>query len=358
MTRDFSKVALTNVRHKLPTRTVIGYSGAGEGTPHPIDMDELIQQAADFVQVNGGGGTTSFADPTAIAGDVAVNGSASTAMRSDAAPAIQKTSATEFGIAKVDGTTITEVGGVISAAASGANPTATASDVAVNGSATTFMRSDAAPAVEKCSASVFGLAKVDNSTIIESGGVISATGFSPAAAAFHPGYSAGRFYGPPGYGAAAASLSTSTTQIYLTAFYVPVPVTFTKATIHSTSATGTPHVTMGLYANLNGQPHGAPLYNFGDIAISSTGAVDVTITGLSITLAPGWYWLAVGSNGTSNIQGMTNTFPAYWVQGYTATTGAFNSGYTQTWTYSAGNLPTIGTLNAISTTIPVVLLSF
>jgi len=38
----------------------------------------------------------------------------------------------------------------------GANPTATASDTAVTGVATTFMRSDAAPAVQKTSSSVFG----------------------------------------------------------------------------------------------------------------------------------------------------------------------------------------------------------
>lgn len=59
-----------------------------------------------------------------------------------------------------------------------ANPTATASDVAVNGSASTYMRSDAAPAVQKTSSSQFGLCKVDNTTITASGGVITAVGAS------------------------------------------------------------------------------------------------------------------------------------------------------------------------------------
>jgi hypothetical protein len=58
--------------------------------------------------------------------------------------------------------------------ATGANPTATASDVAVNGVATTFLRSDGAPAVQKASSSVFGLVKVDGTTVTASGGVISA----------------------------------------------------------------------------------------------------------------------------------------------------------------------------------------
>lgn len=58
----------------------------------------------------------------------------------------------------------------------GANPTATAADVAVNGVATTFMRSDAAPAVQKASASQFGIVEVDGTTITASGGVITAVG--------------------------------------------------------------------------------------------------------------------------------------------------------------------------------------
>lgn len=57
-----------------------------------------------------------------------------------------------------------------------ANPTATASDTAVNGSASTFMRSDAAPAIQKATSGQFGLVKVDGTTITASGGVISASG--------------------------------------------------------------------------------------------------------------------------------------------------------------------------------------
>jgi hypothetical protein len=62
----------------------------------------------------------SFANPTATASDIAVNGSASTAMRSDAAPAIQKATNAQFGLAKGDGTTITCVAGLCSALTGGA----------------------------------------------------------------------------------------------------------------------------------------------------------------------------------------------------------------------------------------------
>lgn len=56
----------------------------------------------------------------------------------------------------------------------GANPTGTASNIANNGTAPSFMRSDATPAIQLASNTQFGLAKVDNSTIIAIGGVISA----------------------------------------------------------------------------------------------------------------------------------------------------------------------------------------
>lgn len=57
---------------------------------------------------------------------------------------------------------------------SAANPTATIGTSAVNGSASTFMRSDAAPAAPLGSSSVFGLLKVDGSSIVAVGGVASA----------------------------------------------------------------------------------------------------------------------------------------------------------------------------------------
>ena len=57
----------------------------------------------------------------------------------------------------------------------GANPTATAGPTAINGSAGTFMRSDAAPAVQTGSSSQKGILQVDGTTIQESSGVISAS---------------------------------------------------------------------------------------------------------------------------------------------------------------------------------------
>lgn len=69
-----------------------------------------------------------------------------------------------------------QAAGVGRPGAVGANPTAIISDVVVNGTALTFMRSDAAPPAQKASSSRFGIVEVDGVTIVAVGGIISAVG--------------------------------------------------------------------------------------------------------------------------------------------------------------------------------------
>jgi hypothetical protein len=82
------------------------------------------------------GPSSNFGNPTATIGTSAVNGSASTPMRSDAAPAIPQCSASTFGACKVDGTTVTAVGGVLSAAGGSSCPTGMTCVVATGVAAT------------------------------------------------------------------------------------------------------------------------------------------------------------------------------------------------------------------------------
>ncbi len=58
----------------------------------------------------------------------------------------------------------------------GGNPTATAGPSAINGTSTNYMRSDAAPAIQKGLSSQFGIVECDNVTITCPGGVLTAVG--------------------------------------------------------------------------------------------------------------------------------------------------------------------------------------
>lgn len=101
--------------------------------------------ATKFFNGNGAYTVPSYpvaANPSAKVGTTTVNGAASTFMRSDAAPALDLTTAYNF-------TGGLQSGGVNVSTATGANPSASVGLSTINGSAATWMRSDAAPPLDQ-----------------------------------------------------------------------------------------------------------------------------------------------------------------------------------------------------------------
>lgn len=350
---DFLDYNISNVQGTILFRNATSWTNLAPGTSGYVLTTNGA--GADVTWAAGGGGGLTPANPTATAGPTAVNGTATTYMRSDAAPAVQLGSSSQKGLVQVDGTTIVASGGVISATATsptGANPTATASDIAVNGTATTFMRSDAAPAVQLGSSSQFGLVKVDGSTIVASGGTISTTSL-PASAQIHPGYRSGMYYGLQGFGTA-STMSVSANTLYAIPFYCAISTTFTQF-VFRTNTTGSGNFEAGIYSNSSGVPN-ALLQDLGSHTVVSS-AVN-SLTGLTLAFTPGWYWLALAFSASGNIvfaMNLSNT-PSNWIYGVTAP-NATATGITASWTYSAGALPsTFPTIVNTGSAVPNIML--
>jgi hypothetical protein len=113
----------------ITTASVTGTAGLnlpqGTAPSAPVNGDVWATSSGVFAQIAGStvgpfgtGGGASGANPTAIAGPTTNNGSATTFMRSDASPQIQKGTNTQLGLVEGDGQTVTcSSSGVCSVAA-------------------------------------------------------------------------------------------------------------------------------------------------------------------------------------------------------------------------------------------------
>lgn len=241
------------------------------------------------------------ANPTATAGPTAVNGAAATFMRSDAAPAIQQASAAQKGIVQVDGTTITAAAGIIS--------------------------------VPQAATGQKGVGQPDNKTIRTTAAVYSIIGNALG----HPGFISGAYYSSPGCWPTLSGQALAANTLYFCPFFVPYSVTFSEIGCNVTTLAAASHCELGIYSNNNGNPD-ALLYDAGQIDSSGTGGK--AITGLSLALDPGWCWLAVASDGTPSLTNAASNGFAPFLLGWSNAAGSIlNFGRQQAWVYSTGNLP-------------------
>jgi hypothetical protein len=151
---------------------------------------------------------------------------------------------------------------------------------------------------------------------------------------FHPGFVSGRYYSEPVLTLTTMALASNT--LYAIPFYVNAAQSFTKASVDITATGTATSCELGYYANSSGAP-GSRVSDLGSISATGTGQIE--LTGLSIPLNPGFYFLGVGCNGTVTMEagGTGNSLSVYWLGMVSGTNG--DVGLSVAWTYSAGNLP-------------------
>lgn len=186
----------------------------------------------------------------------------------------------------------------------GANPTATASDTAVNGSAATFMRSDGAPAVQKGSSSQFGIIKVDGTTITESSGVISAPGSGQFA-----GYDFFAMH-PLSYAAAGISVALALAAnggSLLTPIFVKAQFKLQSLTYRNTDTTNPRSMEWRLYKDDNSGVSAAEIAGANgseSFTASAASTREVAVGSPPIVLLPGIYWAVVRNTHATNTLGI------------------------------------------------------
>lgn len=186
----------------------------------------------------------------------------------------------------------------------GANPTGTGGDTAVNGSALTFMRSDGAPAIQKASSSAFGLAKVDDTTITASGGVISTVQGGIVAGkavwGFHP-----LQYSADGIGVANALVANGGSM--MCPIDVPAPMSLQGITFRNTDTANARSMEWRLYVDDNGTATADEIAGANGTDSWTPAAAntrDVACASPPVSILPGTYWLVIRNTHATNTLGI------------------------------------------------------
>jgi hypothetical protein len=179
-------------------------------------------------------------------------------------------------------------------------------------------------------------------TVDAKGRLSSATAGSAAGAntIAHPGFTSGRYYTALVSGALSNAIGSANT-LYCVPFFVGTTTTFTKMAgfVASNAAV---NLEFGVYDNVNGLPVNL-VHDCGSVAVGA-GTGRREITGRTITLSPGWYFLAIGLSGSINLRTTPSSSSAQlWNLGTQDTLVNVDAiqAYSAAWTFSAGALPSI-----------------
>lgn len=241
----------------------------------------------------GAGSGASAANPTATGSDAAVNGSAATFLRSDGAPAIQKGTNAQFGLAEGDNTSISMTAGVVGTKAMTGDVTASAGSLA-----TTL----AAGSASNLNSGTLAAARMPALT----GDCTTAAGaVATSCNAPHPGYVAANWYMPLGVpsGIAAGGAAEAQSVIVCSYSYIPREITISQLGA-SVRTVGTTNLQLAIYASANGLP-GALLSNTGNLSNTASTWTSGAL-GANQQVGPGStngkdLWFCLNSNDSSVI---------------------------------------------------------
>ena len=114
----------------------------------------------------------------------------------------------------------------------------------------------------------------------------------------HPGYIVNRYYVPATFTGAGAAGGIAANFLFAVPVFIAEAVTIHKLGANVTTAgSAGSKFRLGLYHNSGGVP-GAAVYRSGELALDAIAEVEDTV---SISVAPGWYWLAIVFSASASI---------------------------------------------------------
>lgn len=330
----------------MPQGFILGRTESGNGPPHPIALDTLFNDPKYGNGGAGGGGSVTSVALTLDSGLYTVSGSPITSSGTLAGTLNTQSANVVFAGPSSGGAAkptfrslvtadIPNLSALYDLAGAAATAQSNAEAFAANASniSSGTIGSGRLPAATN---STLGAVETDGTTTIMSGNTISATVYAALALAFHPGYASGQFYDGSVMGASPSTSLFSANTLYAFPFYVAETTTFTK-TQWRISGSGSGNYEIGIYNNANGAPT-TLLQDLGSHSVTGTSLN--SLSSLTITLTPGWYWVAIAfssasGSGVYNLGTASNVFLLGSLDPNSATSGLPSA----SWAYSAGNLP-------------------
>ena len=287
-----------------PTTSTIGGAATKTlvaGTPAAPICTTVISDGTNYQLVpSSGGSSVSAANPTATASDTAVNGVATTFMRSDAAPPIQKGSNAQFGLAEGDGASIDMVAGVVSRRALTGDVTASA------GSGATTLAAGSASNLNSGTLNAARMPALTGNCTTSAGAVATTCLNAPK-----PRNKSGNFQLEWGPGGTTVNTSAIIANIaYVAPIWFPEAITIQALGLNVVSLSAANNCQIAIYSPDGTDPTRPGALVMSSQNISTASAVQVSaplLSGVNVAVGPGMYFKATVCSGTPTLTALNST---------------------------------------------------